>query len=292
MICRATASTKLRVIDALQGRGLSTCVIGSSLSDIEAMQKADVSVAAPDAVNAVRREGDVTMLAQGYPTLSAAFQQGRAFARAGNAYRRNNVTASVTLLVFTFAASWAPLPRLTSAFHLLLLGTLFKVGTLTQPPASSVFCQKSNDVMKSAAVGFLLALGCLVVVSQLGLEEGRAEAFCLCAMVAVGLDVFGGIDAFVPLAEEQGVRTARPASGALFHVPLMVLFSLVTATYLPVISSLLGVSGLYNSDIVLIAVLAVFGYLVRRVVFIYGDKVVDFAEAATAAKKKQSPKSQ
>ncbi len=209
---RVSPAHKMRIVEALQGRGHVVAMTGDGVNDAPALKKADIGVAMGITGTDVSKEAGAMILTDdNFASIVAAVEEGRnifANIRKYLIYLLSCNIGEVLLMLIAFVIGTAtglykivPLVALQILIVNLVTDGLPALALAVEPGDPDVMQQPPRDPRKTvfdrSMVGWILGMGLWVTVATLGvffwaLNSGRSpiEAQCLCFATLVLGELF------------------------------------------------------------------------------------------------------
>jgi len=209
---RVSPAHKLRVIEALQGKGHAVAMTGDGVNDAPALKKADIGVAMGITGTDVSKEAGAMILTDdNFASIVAAVEEGRnifANIRKYLIYLLSCNIGEVLLMLLAFVIGTAtglykivPLVALQILVVNLVTDGLPALALAVEPGEPGIMRRPPRDPRRSIfdkpMVNYLLGIGFWTMLASLGvflwaLNSGRSplEAQCLCFVTLVSVELF------------------------------------------------------------------------------------------------------
>jgi Ca2+-transporting ATPase len=209
---RVSPAHKLRVIEALQGKGHAVAMTGDGVNDAPALKKADIGVAMGITGTDVSKEAGAMILTDdNFASIVAAVEEGRnifANIRKYLIYLLSCNIGEVLLMLLAFVIGTAtglykivPLVALQILVVNLVTDGLPALALAVEPGELGIMQRPPRDPKRSIfdkpMVNYLLGIGFWTMLASLGvflwaLNSGRSplEAQCLCFVTLVSVELF------------------------------------------------------------------------------------------------------
>jgi len=209
---RVSPAHKLRVIEALQGKGHAVAMTGDGVNDAPALKKADIGVAMGITGTDVSKEAGAMILTDdNFASIVAAVEEGRnifANIRKYLIYLLSCNIGEVLLMLLAFVIGTAtglykivPLVALQILVVNLVTDGLPALALAVEPGEPGIMRRPPRDPRRSIfdkpMVNYLLGIGFWTMLASLGvflwaLNSGRTpiEAQCLCFVTLVSVELF------------------------------------------------------------------------------------------------------
>jgi Ca2+-transporting ATPase len=277
---RVSPADKLRIVEALQGRGDIVAMLGDGVNDAAALKKADIGVAMGRRGTDVAKEAaDVVLADDRFSTVAAAIEEGRVIfdnIRKFVFYLFScNLAEVLILLVAGLTGLPLPLLPLQILWLNLVTDTFPALALAVEPSEGEVMRRPPRDpdeaILSPGFLGQIALYATLIAGSTLGafvvaLERGPQERAITIAFVTLALAQafhLGNARSASAVLSPRRAGANRWALGAL----ALVVGLQLAAVYVPALAAILRVVPLALADwsIVLPAALlpAVLGQLIR-----------------------------
>ncbi len=197
IFARTEPLQKLRIVDALKGRGHVVAMTGDGVNDAPALKTADIGIAMGITGTDVAKEAsDMVLTDDNFASVVAAVEEGRAiFNRLRNVLLfsiSTSIAELIALIVAILAIGQAPLLAVQIIWVNLVTGTMVaaplglepKIGNeLKQPPRNpKVGLVFPGFVIRNIFLGLMAGIGIFLIFAWLeperGLDEARTITFC------------------------------------------------------------------------------------------------------------------
>jgi Ca2+-transporting ATPase len=277
---RVSPSDKLRIVQALQGRGQIVAMLGDGVNDAAALRKADIGVAMGKRGTDIAKEAaDVVLADDRFPTIAAAVEEGRVIFDNIRKFVFYLFSCNLAEVLILLGAGLTGLPQPLLPLQILWLNlvtdTFPALALAVEPAETGVMKRPPRDpeeaMLSRRFIASIAAYASLIAASTLGafliaLDRRPPEVAVTIAFVTLALAQGFHLGNARSAGAALALRIARSNPWALGALALVIVLQLV-AIYTPGLAAILDVVPLTLADwaMVLPAALlpAIVGQLVR-----------------------------
>ncbi len=261
VLARVSPEHKLRIVSALQARGLVVAMIGDGVNDAPALKKADIGVAMGITGTEVTKEAaDLVLSDDHFDTIVVAVKEGRTLYDNIVRFLRFQLSTNIGALLSIFAAPFFGLPVPFTPLQILWVNIIMDgppaMALGVDPPHANVMRVPPRDpkarilTLARLAVlcllGGLMATGTLFALSRGVAIRGETAGITMAFTTFVLFQVF---NAFNARFERSSAFCRHVFSNGWLWTSLLVVVALqIVAVHLPAFQSVLGTTALSRGE--------------------------------------------
>jgi Ca2+-transporting ATPase len=277
VFARVTPEHKLRIVEALQGKGEVVAVTGDGVNDAPALKRSDVGVAMGERGSDVSREvADLVLLDDNFATIVAAIEEGRSIYENIQKFIRfffSTDLALICLVVGGAVGSFLLGLQETGGGLLLPLTAvqLLWINVVADgPPALALGLDKNEGVMSQkprdpksplldrASVSFIVFSGLVKAAAGGALLVALPLLGCTAAAVRTGVFLFESLAQIVFAYPSRHISVVPQVNPALHLAVGGGVLLQISTVFVPFLRELLGLTAL-DTQVLLILTLTVLG---------------------------------
>ncbi len=252
VFARVTAEHKVRIVEALKGRGHIVAMTGDGVNDAPALKAADIGVAMGKTGTEVAKEAsDMVIVDDNFATIVGAVEEGRRIydnIRKGTSYLLSVSFAELATIFFAVAFGF-PLPLL--AAQILWINVVAEefpaIGLALEPAHAGIMHRKPRDPKEPmptrSLMVYTLGIAAVIVTGTLwlytmSLQMGQNLNYAR-TMAFVGLGFFTVYNAYSSRSLEKSVLRMNPFSNKTLLLGIAgSILSILAVVYIPFMQSI------------------------------------------------------